>query len=59
MHIYLKTECLQSESKHCLGGKGKDRVSLIKSLINIRDRSSAWGAHYKRYKRIGPSYQKV
>ncbi len=36
-HIYMKTECLQKrESALLVGGKGKDRVTLIKSLIYTR-----------------------
>ncbi len=34
----MKTECLQSKVKHSIvcGEKGKDRVTLIKSIINAR-----------------------
>jgi len=33
-----------------LGGKGKDRVWLIKSLIYARVRKGTLGVHYKRSK---------
>jgi len=35
-NIYLKTECIQSKMLHYLGGRGKDRVAIIKSLIYAR-----------------------
>jgi len=37
------------------GGKGKDRVTLIKSLINIRDEEGLEGRAIKDLKEIGVS----
>jgi len=36
--------------QHYLGGKGKERFVLIKSLIYVRDGWGTWGACYKRLK---------
>ncbi len=36
-HIYKnKMFTNKNEKQHCLGGKGKDRIALIKSLIYAR-----------------------
>ncbi len=57
----METECLQkkqNEMQHYLGGKGKDRVMLIKSLIYLREEKGACGARYKRSKESQSNYIK-
>ncbi len=50
----------KNEKQHCLGGKGKDRVALIKSLIYGRVRSGALrDALYKRSKQTQSKYIEI
>jgi len=45
----MKMECFSTKQDAAfLGGKGKNKVALIKSLIYARVGSDACGAHYKR-----------
>ncbi len=55
----MKTECLQMKLEAAflfLGGKGKDRVVIIKSLIYARVGRGTWkeleGVHYKRSTKV-------
>jgi len=49
----MKTECFQQkEMQPFLGGNGKDRVVLIKSLLYTRVEKGAGGAGYKRSKEV-------
>ncbi len=60
-HIYMKTECLQTKwDTAFLGGKGKDKVALIKSLIYVSVGIGARrGALYKIYQSRSNLYQTV
>jgi len=55
-HIYMKMECLQTKwDAAFLGGKGKDRVTLIKSFFTQELEEVLGGAGYKRSIKVDQS----
>jgi len=61
--MYMKTECLQTKRNaawFCGGkAKGKGRVAVIKSLINVRVQEALEEWAFKDLKGISLSNQKV